>query len=198
MGEISLPTTQIKINYQYKWIVKYSYTFSLSESFFFPYRYNLRFTVEFKFNTFVIVRPTQRRGTLDIYYTTTDLYLPGYFFFFKLSSTILIYNTYTYHIFEWYAYYIMSRATATADNYTWCALRMIKPTAAECVKYCTGERLINDRQRCVPVSLSIVRKCLFCDRVAAAVYIMYCEHTCIYIYARTSPVKRLNSGRPRA
>lgn len=74
--------------------------------------------------------------------------------------------------------------TFSADNCTWCELRMIKPTAAECVKYCTGERLINDRQRCVPVSLSIVRKCLFCDRVAAAVYIMYCEHTCIYTHAR--------------
>lgn len=85
---------------------------------------------------------------------------------------------------------------SSADNYTRCALRMIKPTAAECVKYCAGERLINDRQRCVPVSLSIVRKCLFCDRVAAAVYILLCTASTRAYYIRTHVTRKKIEFRP--
>lgn len=117
--------------------------------------------------------------------------IPGFFFF-----NFIINNIYVCHIFEWYGLYVAPACgNEPPTPITWCALRMIKPTAVECVKYCAGERLINDRQRCVPVSLSIVRKCLFCDRVAAAVYIMYCGHTCI-LYTRTHVTRKKIEFRP--
>jgi len=49
--------------------------------------------------------------------------------------------------------------------------------------------LINDRQRCVPVSLSIVRKCLFCDRVAAMVYIICTVGTRAYTHTHVTRKK---------